>query len=96
MLNVKNNSMIKPKVCIIGGGFGGLYSALYLHRRLGNSADIIVIEPKDEFVFVPLLYELLMSYASPLDITPRYSNLFKHTSITLIRDKVHEIQIQNN
>lgn len=88
--------MIKPKVCIVGGGFGGLYSALYLQRQLGNKVDITVVEPKDEFVFVPLLYELLLDYASPLDVTPKYSSLLKRTSIKLFQDKVLYIKPKEN
>ena len=43
---------------IVGGGFGGLFTALGLQRRQ-PSCPIVLIEPRDRFLFQPLLYELL-------------------------------------
>ena len=42
----------------MGGGFGGLYTALYLqkYRHLKDSS-ITLIEPRERFLFTPLLYE---------------------------------------
>ena len=55
----------------MGGGFGGLNTALTLDSLLNESIDdddddwnndgkpeIILIDPKERFVFLPLLYEL--------------------------------------
>ncbi|MBM5828379.1 MAG: NAD(P)/FAD-dependent oxidoreductase, partial [Cyanobacteria bacterium M_surface_7_m2_040] len=43
---------------IVGGGFGGLYTALALAESHGHP-PILLIEPQDRFLFLPLLYELL-------------------------------------
>ena len=45
-------------VVVVGGGFGGLFSALAIHERL-PSRPLVLIEPQSRFVFQPLLYELL-------------------------------------
>jgi NADH dehydrogenase len=48
----------KPvQVAIIGGGFGGLYSALTLHKRLGYHKDleITLLDRNNYFLFPPLL-----------------------------------------
>ena len=50
----------KTKICILGGGFGGLYTALYLSKfSRSHKCNITLVEQKDRFVFTPLLYELL-------------------------------------
>jgi NADH dehydrogenase len=45
-------------VVIVGGGFAGLYTALALAQKPGHP-PILLIEPNERFLFLPLLYELL-------------------------------------
>ena len=44
----------KPRVVILGGGFGGLATA----KALGNRADITVIDRHNYQTFLPLLYQV--------------------------------------
>ena len=50
------------RICILGGGFGGLYTALRLGQfpwtEVGQP-DITLVDRNDRFVFLPLLYELV-------------------------------------
>eukprot|EP00640_Fibrocapsa_japonica_P001376 CAMPEP_0113947110 /NCGR_PEP_ID=MMETSP1339-20121228/62311_1 /TAXON_ID=94617 /ORGANISM="Fibrocapsa japonica" /LENGTH=410 /DNA_ID=CAMNT_0000953523 /DNA_START=144 /DNA_END=1376 /DNA_ORIENTATION=+ /assembly_acc=CAM_ASM_000762 len=48
------------KICILGGGFAGLYTALKLAElpwKNQQQPKITIVDPKDKFVFQPLLYE---------------------------------------
>ncbi|WP_052050040.1 NAD(P)/FAD-dependent oxidoreductase [Leptolyngbya sp. KIOST-1] len=83
------------QVCIVGGGFGGLYCALALHRRLGKGTPvrITLVEPRDRFSFTPLLYELLTQELAPWEIAPAYRDLLKHTAIHLCQDWVERIDL---
>ncbi len=74
---------INPHICIIGGGFGGLYTALYLqkYRHLRNSR-ITLIEPKDQFLFTPMMYELITDELKEWEIAPTYSSLLAGTNVT--------------
>ncbi len=45
---------IKPRVVILGGGFGGIATA----KALGNSADITVVDRHNYQTFLPLLYQV--------------------------------------
>jgi NADH dehydrogenase len=58
----------KYKVYILGGGFGGLYAALELERRLGSDLDVeITLVNRDNFfLFTPMLHEVA---ASGLDLS---------------------------
>ena len=46
------------RIVILGGGFGGMYTARALRRRLGKSAEIELINAENYFVFQPLLPEV--------------------------------------
>jgi NADH dehydrogenase len=55
----------RPRIVIIGGGFGGLYAA----RALRNApADVIVIDRTNHHVFQPLLYQVATATLTPTDI----------------------------
>ncbi|MGB3203041.1 MAG: NAD(P)/FAD-dependent oxidoreductase, partial [Nodosilinea sp.] len=86
------------QVCILGGGFGGLYCALALARRLGkaSSVRITLVEPRDRFNFTPLLYELLTQELAPWEIAPAYKDLLQHTAIDLRQDWVDAIDLSQH
>jgi NADH:ubiquinone reductase (H+-translocating) len=58
----------KPRVLILGGGFGGMYVALEFERALAQEADLDVtlVNRDNFFLFTPMLHEVA---ASDLDIT---------------------------
>jgi sulfide:quinone oxidoreductase len=43
----------KPKVVVLGGGFGGLESALYLRKHMPDQAEITLVSDQDYFLFKP-------------------------------------------
>src|ERR1041385_7807611 len=48
----------KPRIVILGGGFGGVYTALRLERILVEAeADIKLISRDNYFLMTPLLFE---------------------------------------
>ncbi len=55
----------KPKVIIVGGGFGGLWAA----KALANKpVDVTLIDRKNHHVFQPLLYQVATAVLSPGEI----------------------------
>lgn len=46
------------RVLILGGGFGGLYTALVASRLLRQGAQITVIDRNDYFLYTPLLFQV--------------------------------------
>jgi NADH dehydrogenase len=58
----------RPRVLILGGGFGGMYAALEFERALAHGAnlDVTLINRDNFFLFTPMLHEVA---ASDLDIT---------------------------
>ncbi|MGD9589841.1 MAG: NAD(P)/FAD-dependent oxidoreductase [Pyrinomonadaceae bacterium] len=55
----------KPRIVIIGGGFGGLWAAKALANR---PVDVILIDRKNHHVFQPLLYQVATAVLSPGEI----------------------------
>lgn len=65
MTRLSFNDMARPKVVIIGGGFGGLYAA----RALRDApADVLLVDRTNHHVFQPLLYQVATATLSPTDI----------------------------
>jgi NADH dehydrogenase len=57
--------MPRPRVLIIGGGFGGLNAAKSLRRA---PVDVLLIDRRNHHVFQPLLYQVATAGLSPGDI----------------------------
>jgi len=58
----------RPRIVILGGGFAGAYCARGLEHRLGDAADVVLIDRHNYFVFYPLLVE-----AGTGNIEPRHT-----------------------
>ncbi len=67
---------IPTKILILGGGFGGLYTALELEKQFSDDPiiEITLINRENFFLFTPMLHEVA---ASDLDITTIVSPLRK-------------------
>jgi NADH:ubiquinone reductase (H+-translocating) len=55
----------RPRIVIIGAGFGGLTAAMQLK---GVDADVTVIDRRNHHLFQPLLYQVATAALSPADI----------------------------
>jgi len=87
----------KERVCIVGGGFGGVYTALKLDSlpwKEGQKPEITVVDPKDKFVFLPLLYEFATDQADLAEIAPSFSEIFAKTSIKFVQDKAISVDTE--
>jgi NADH dehydrogenase len=56
----------RPRVLIIGGGFGGISAARALRRA---NVDVTLIDRTNHFIFQPLLYQVATAALAPSDIT---------------------------
>lgn len=85
----------KAPVVIIGGGFGGLYTALALAERRGHP-PILLIEPNERFVFLPLLYELLSHELRSWEVAPRYDTLLAGRGVAWLQERVSRLEPQEH
>jgi NADH dehydrogenase len=82
----------RPRVIIIGGGFGGLYAARAM-RRL--DVDVLVLDRTNHHVFQPLLYQVATATLAPTDITaPIRWLLRKQDNTTVLMQEVTRIDVE--
>lgn len=78
-------------IVIVGGGFAGLYTALELARRPGHP-PLLLVEPRDRFVFLPFLYERLSGELPLWQMAPRYDALLAGHGIGWQRSRVAAVE----
>ena len=82
------------RVVILGGGFGGLYTALALSKLPWDKAikpEITLVDQRDRFLFAPLLYELVTDELQTWEIAPPYAELLAGTGIKFHQSGVTSI-----
>jgi NADH dehydrogenase len=76
------------KILIIGGGFGGLFTAL----ELVGAGDITLVNDEDHFLFKPMLYEYLSGEVEAWHIAPDCKELLDE-KVRFIRGTVTQIDL---
>jgi len=83
------------RICILGGGFGGLYTALNLSRLpWAVMPEIILIDKSDRFLFTPFLYELVTGEMQEWEIAPTFAELLADTGIQFVQGLVTSIDLE--
>jgi demethylphylloquinone reductase len=85
---------IVTSIVILGGGFGGLYTALRLSQMPWDvKPTITLVDQSDRFVFLPLLYEVLTREMETWEIAPPFSQLLANTGVRFVQGKVERIDL---
>src|SRR4029434_519591 len=89
----------KTKILIVGGSFGGVYTALRLDKTLARRADVeVTLVSRDNFLlFTPMLHEVASGDLNPSDIVNPIRRMLKRVqfvqadvrSIDLAAKQVH-------
>ncbi len=82
---------IKKPIVIVGAGFGGMAVASNL-KRLNPSLPILVVDSEANFIFKPLMYEVLSEELSMWETAPEFSNIFSNLGITFLRNCLNKIR----
>ncbi|WP_158811403.1 NAD(P)/FAD-dependent oxidoreductase, partial [Beijerinckia sp. L45] len=76
----------KPRVVIVGCGFGGLEAA---HHLVKYDVDLVLIDRTNHHLFQPLLYQVSTAALSPADIaSPVRALLGKYPNVSVILGEV--------
>jgi NADH:ubiquinone reductase (H+-translocating) len=82
----------RPRVVIIGGGFGGLSAARALR---GADVDVTLIDRTNHYLFQPLLYQVAAGVLSPADIAmPTRFLLRRQRNATVLMADVTDINTE--
>lgn len=83
-----DDAMSGTRIVIVGGGFGGLFTAL----DLAGTGDVTLISDENHFLFTPMLYEYLSGEVEEWHIAPHYKELIDE-SVNFVRDEVTNIDL---
>lgn len=76
------NRESRPRVIVVGGGFGGLEAAKFLARL---PVQITLVDRKNHHTFQPLLYQVATAGLSPAEIAaPIREILAKHENVEVL------------
>lgn len=72
----------KTRVLILGGGFGGIYTAIHLEKLLGRSDDVeVTLVARENFLlFTPMLHEVAASDVELSNIVSPIRKLLRRTA----------------
>ena len=77
------------KILILGGGFGGLFTAL----DLAGTGEVTLVDEHDHFLFKPMLYEYLSGEVELWHIAPNFSELLDN--VRTVRGAIQSIDLEN-
>ena len=86
---------IQKPIVIVGAGFAGMTFALHL-KKLNPSLPILVVDSETNFIFKPLMYEVLSKEIRSWEATPKFANIFSDAGITFLKNCLTKISFKEN
>ncbi|MEZ5978107.1 MAG: NAD(P)/FAD-dependent oxidoreductase [Planctomycetota bacterium] len=81
----------RPRVVVVGGGFGGLAAARELRRA---DVDVVLVDRKNHHVFQPLLYQVATGELTPASIAaPLRALLSKQRNCSVLLGEVEAVDL---
>lgn len=88
--------MKKIKIVIVGGGFGGVYTAKNLCKYFDkNKIEITLINRSNYFLFTPLLHEVATGALTADSIREPIREVFRNCPVNIVEDTVVEMDKVN-
>lgn len=87
----------KTRVLILGGGFGGLTTALELERRLRDEdgVEIVLVDRNPYHLFTPMLFQIASGEVEPGHIAFPLRWLARRRRIHFYQGEIHKIDLVN-
>ncbi|QER86847.1 NAD(P)/FAD-dependent oxidoreductase [Streptomyces tendae] len=75
--------MSRPRIVIVGAGFAGYRTAQTLSKTAKGRADIILLNPTDYFLYLPLLPQVAAGILEPRRVTVSLTGTLPHVKLVL-------------
>jgi len=83
------------RIVIVGGGFGGVYSAINLSKKFKkDEVEITLISKYNYFLFTPLLHEVATGGLSPDSIVEPIREVMRGYNINFVEDTVLDVDLK--
>ena len=95
VVDTSEKNGLRPRICIVGGGFGGLYTAIKLEQLIwpkGMTPRVTLVDQHDRFSFKPLLYDVLTESATQDEVAPLYSSVLAPYAVNFVQGRVNGIE----
>src|ERR1044071_1159565 len=79
----------RARILVVGGGFGGLFTALDLTR----AGDVTLVASEDHFLHTPLLYEYLSGEVEAWHIAPPFRELLDDNKVRVVVGAVTDVDL---
>jgi NADH dehydrogenase len=85
-----------PRVVIVGGGFGGVYTAIHLGRlwRKVPGADVVLVSRDNYFLMTPFLFEAASGVLDPRHAVAPIRRLLDGTAARFVEGDVERIDFE--
>ncbi|MGL5083046.1 MAG: NAD(P)/FAD-dependent oxidoreductase [Microcoleaceae cyanobacterium] len=91
-----------PRICILGGGFAGLFTALELSKQLSKQSwrddqkpQVTLVNSESRFLFTPFLYELITSELKTWEVAPAFEKLLAYTDVRFHQGTVQSVDLNH-
>ncbi|WP_027347207.1 NAD(P)/FAD-dependent oxidoreductase [Hamadaea tsunoensis] len=86
--------MGRPRVVIVGGGFAGFHAARTLSRLARDRVEIVLVNPTDYFLYLPLLPEVAGGVLDPRQVALPLAKTLRR--VRLVLGDVDEVDIDGH
>ena len=93
--NISIMKLLQKPIVIVGAGFAGMTVALNL-KNLNPSLPIVVVDSASNFIFKPLMYEVLSKEIRIWEAAPKFANIFSDAGITFLKNCLTKISFKEN
>ncbi|MGD9485906.1 NAD(P)/FAD-dependent oxidoreductase [Streptomyces sp. TRM70308] len=84
--------MKRPRIVIVGAGFAGYQAARDLARKARGAAEVVLVNPNDYFLYLPLLPEVAAGTLEPRRVTVSLAGTLPGVRVVL--GEVHGVDLE--
>ena len=84
----------EPNVVVLGCGMGGFTLSNLVSKRVGNSAVVTVVEPRERLPFAPAFQWLVFGWRQPETIQRDLTRLSERKNVRIVNAKVEKIDLK--